>query len=64
MTAVWKDRYSLITFRVDGQPYCDALVDNKTYMYSEPPVSPILTSSDKVFLGWGMLPHLGGTGDQ
>lgn len=53
-TAKWKDAWTTVEFRVNGQLYCTAKmdVDNPALRY---PAPPILTDSTRVFAGWSRL---------
>lgn len=56
--AEWKGACDRISFRVDGETFCEVLIDVDTNLVVYPPVSPKLVGEDYGrydFLGWNVL---------
>lgn len=53
-TAQWDIAYDVITFKVDGEPYCDVLIDRRTNLLTYPDVNPSFKDDNLKFLGWSL----------
>lgn len=62
LTADWEICYDNIPFEVQGELYCDVMVDKDSTQMTMPDHDPVLTSEFVKFIGWDAVEgsHLGG----